>query len=109
METPTVQISRFNIPAPLAVAAWVGFGVPVFVWTVESFRATVGDVPSSGTSSAGDGFSIPPGTPDALVGPVVNMEADSRPLPLVERALRFGLRLGGDLSRIRLNFNVPFA
>jgi len=108
METPTVQISRFNIPAPLAVAAWVGFGVPVFIWTVESFRATVGGTVTVTEPSTGSGdYNIPPGTPPALVGPIINEQADSRPLPLVERALRFGIRLGGDLSK--LNISIPFA
>lgn len=108
METPTVQISRFNIPAPLAVAAWVGFGVPVFVWTVESFRATVGGTVTVNEPSTGSGdYSIPPGTSPLLVGPMIQEQADSRPLPLVERALRFGIRLGGDLSK--LNISIPFA
>lgn len=89
METPTVQIAKWNIPAPVAVAAWVGLGVPVFVWTIESYRQTVGnDVTVSETPrdlGIASAYADPRISP--IAKPIILAErADERPLPLVQKA-----------------------
>ena len=95
METPTVQISRWKVPTPVALAAWLGCGVPVLVWTVESYRNTAGaDITVNEPGSVSADRAAVARAPNWAKPIVIAERADEKPLA----PTRLGLQIGGKIG-----------